>query len=60
MGGDERVLITTLGSGASNAENRLLLYDPNLTGEDALRAVATTLPAPTTPTTHHHLRAACT
>jgi uncharacterized protein (TIGR03437 family) len=51
VGGDERVLITTLGSGASNAENRLLLYDPNLAGEDALRAVATTLPAPTTPTT---------
>ncbi|MCX6637049.1 MAG: hypothetical protein NT090_18495, partial [Acidobacteria bacterium] len=51
VGGDERVLITTLGSGASNAENRLLLYDPNLTGEDALRAVATTLPAPTTPST---------
>lgn len=46
VGGDERVLITTLGSGANNSENRLLLYDPYLTGEQALRAVPTTLPAP--------------
>jgi DNA-binding beta-propeller fold protein YncE len=51
VGGDGRVLITTVGSGSSNSENRLLLYNPNLTGEDALLAVATTLTAPTTPAT---------
>src|SRR5512139_2054746 len=51
VGGDERVLISTVGSGTGNAENRLLLYDPNRTGDDALRAVPTTLPAPTTPQT---------
>jgi uncharacterized protein (TIGR03437 family) len=51
VGGDERVLITTVGSGANNADNRLMLYDPNAAGEEALRAIATTLPAPTTPPT---------
>ncbi|MBI4877968.1 MAG: beta-propeller fold lactonase family protein, partial [Acidobacteria bacterium] len=51
VGGDERVLITTTGSGANNAENRLLLYDPNQSGESALLAVATTLPAPAVPQT---------
>jgi len=49
VGGDERVLITTVGSGTGNAENRLLLYHPNLTGEAALRAVPVTLPAPASP-----------
>lgn len=51
VGGDERVLISTVGSGTGNSENRLLLYNPNLSGEEALRAVAVTLPAPTTPQT---------
>jgi uncharacterized protein (TIGR03437 family) len=51
VGGDGRVLITTVGSGTGNAENRLLLYDPGRRGEEALQPVATTLPAPTTPST---------
>lgn len=50
VGGDERVLITTLGSGAQNADNRILLFDP-FAETDALRQVASTLPAPGTPTT---------
>lgn len=51
VGGDERVLISTVGSGTGNSENRLLLYNPNLSGEEALLAVPVTLPAPTTPQT---------
>ncbi len=51
VGGDGRVLISTLGSGTNNAENRLLLYDPNSVQEDGLRVVPTTLPAPTVPVT---------
>ena len=47
VGADERVLITTIGSGTGNADNRLLLYDPNSAG--SLRAVTTTLPAPAPP-----------
>ncbi|MFN7921284.1 MAG: hypothetical protein U0Q16_14380 [Bryobacteraceae bacterium] len=50
VGGDERVLITTVGSGTGNAENRLMLYDPNFNGTgDNPRAIATTLPAPAAP-----------
>jgi len=49
VGADERVLITTLGSGSNNSENRMLLYDPSAVEAESLRAVATTLPAPTTP-----------
>jgi len=48
VGVDERVLITTVGSGNNNAENRLLLYNPFAEG-DPLRAVPTTLPAPAAP-----------
>jgi len=49
VGADERVLITTLGSGSNHSENRMLLYDPSAVEAESLRAVATTLPAPTTP-----------
>jgi uncharacterized protein (TIGR03437 family) len=51
VGGDDRVLITTLGSGSGNAENRLLLYNPNEMGEEALRPLPSTLPAPAVPQT---------
>jgi uncharacterized protein (TIGR03437 family) len=45
VGGDERVLITTVGGGSSTStDNRLMLYDPNST--EGLRAIATTLPPP--------------
>ncbi|MBI4905565.1 MAG: beta-propeller fold lactonase family protein [Acidobacteria bacterium] len=49
VGGDGRVLITTVGSGTNNADNRLLLFDPNSTATDPLLAVAVTLPAPAAP-----------
>jgi len=49
VGGDERVLITTTGSGTNNAENRLLLFDPYSEGSENLRAVPTTLPPPAPP-----------
>src|SRR5687768_4430304 len=29
IGNDERILITTIGTGAGNAQNTLLIYDPN-------------------------------
>lgn len=48
VGGDERVLITTIGSGTNNADNRILLYDPFL---GTTRAIASSLPAPTAPVT---------
>ncbi len=46
VGGDERVLITTAGSGTNNADNRLMIYDGS-----SLQAVASTLPAPSAPGT---------
>ena len=48
-GADGRVLIVTQGSGAGNASNVLLLYDPAATDSPALQAITTTPPAPTPP-----------
>ena len=47
VGGDERVLITTVGTGAGNASNVLLIYDPFASsGSQSLTTVAD-------PTDHH-------
>ncbi|MBL8173985.1 MAG: beta-propeller fold lactonase family protein [Bryobacterales bacterium] len=51
VGGDERVLITTIGSGTNNADNRLMLFDPFAEGTDVLRSIPVTLPAPAAPGT---------
>lgn len=51
VGGDERVLISTIGTGAGNAANVLLLYDPNATDTtQSVSNIAVTPPAPTPPT----------
>ncbi|MGI8743056.1 MAG: beta-propeller fold lactonase family protein [Bryobacteraceae bacterium] len=55
VGADERVLISTIGSGAGNLSNVLLIYDPSAQGPSALAPVPVTpapplapnLPAPT-------------
>ena len=47
VGADERVLITTIGSGANNLLNTLLIYDPKAT--DAGRSVLTVPVAPPPP-----------
>lgn len=49
VGNDERVLISTIGTGAGNAFNVLLLYDPNAAETRALSAVQVTPPAATPP-----------
>lgn len=49
VGGDGRVLITTVGSGTNNADNRLLLFNPSIETGDPLAVVPTTLPAPAAP-----------
>ena len=51
VGGDERVLVTTVGSGTNNADNRLMLFDPFAEGTDVLRSIPVTLPAPAVPGT---------
>ncbi len=40
VGGDERVLISTIGSGAGNQQNVLLIYDPNASPTMALLPVS--------------------
>jgi uncharacterized protein (TIGR03437 family) len=47
VGADERVLITTIGTGVNNSQNTLLIYDPNEGG--ALASVVVVPPAPTPP-----------
>jgi uncharacterized protein (TIGR03437 family) len=55
VGADDRVLISTIGSGAGNQSNVLLIYDPSAPGPNALAPVPVTpappqlpqLPAPT-------------
>lgn len=50
VGADERVLITTIGTGPSNAlTNTLLLYDPQATATRAITNVILTPPPPTPP-----------
>jgi uncharacterized protein (TIGR03437 family) len=50
VGGDERVLITTIGTGVGNAANVLLLFDPDAQNAEAsLTSIAVTPPAPTPP-----------
>lgn len=48
VGADERVLVTTIGSGAGNQSNVLLLYDPNADRPSALLPVTVT-PLPPVP-----------
>jgi uncharacterized protein (TIGR03437 family) len=50
VGADERVLITTIGSGANNLLNTLLLFDPNADQSRALSTVPVTPPPPLPPT----------
>jgi len=50
VGFDERVLISTVGTGQNNAFNVLLVYDPASSGAtQAIRAVAVTPPPPANP-----------
>jgi DNA-binding beta-propeller fold protein YncE len=49
VGGDGRVLITTIGSGVGNTANVLLRYDPFAEATQALQAVNVALPAPQNP-----------
>jgi uncharacterized protein (TIGR03437 family) len=46
VGADERVLITTIGTGANNTQNTLLIYDRNI---GSLANVVVTPPAPQSP-----------
>ncbi len=50
VGNDERVLISTVGTGTNNANNVLLLYDPSAGGSNrAITAILITPPAPANP-----------
>jgi YVTN family beta-propeller protein len=49
VGVDERVLISTIGTGTGNTQNVLLVYDPNVTDSNSVRAVAVTPPPPQSP-----------
>lgn len=49
VGRDERVLISTIGTGANNAANVLLVYDPDPQSRNPLVDVAVTPPPPTPP-----------
>lgn len=51
VGADERVLITTIGSSATDTTNRMLLFDPDADTDASLRSITTTLPAPSTVST---------
>lgn len=46
VGADERVLISTSGSGTGNTSNVLLIYDPTVTGTPSLTPVPVTPPPP--------------
>ncbi|MBL8232948.1 MAG: beta-propeller fold lactonase family protein [Bryobacterales bacterium] len=47
VGADERILITTIGTGPGNSQNTLMIYDPNQGG--SLASVVVVPPAPTPP-----------
>lgn len=49
VGRDERVLISTIGTGPGNTQNTLLLYDPAPDTRAQLSAIPVTLPPPTPP-----------
>ncbi len=49
VGSDDRVLISTVGSGPGNASNVLLIYDPSATGPSPLTPVSVTPPPPQLP-----------
>ncbi|HUS06228.1 MAG TPA: hypothetical protein VMZ52_08030 [Bryobacteraceae bacterium] len=49
VGADERVLISTIGSGANSATNVLLVFDPAATTSNSLSAVQLAPPAPALP-----------
>lgn len=51
VGGDGRVLITTIGTGVNNSQNTLLLYDPSITDSRSLTALTLVPPTPATPGT---------
>ncbi len=51
VGGDGRVLITTIGTGVNNAQNTLLLYDPSITDSRSLTALTLVPPTPAVPGT---------
>jgi len=49
VGADERVLITTIGTGANNAQNTFLVYDPSPSAPIPVANVLITPPAPQPP-----------
>jgi uncharacterized protein (TIGR03437 family) len=49
VGGDGRVLISTIGTGANNAGNVLLVFDPQASSTSALTSVQLSPPAPASP-----------
>jgi len=49
VGNDERVLISTIGSGTGNLSNVLLLYDPNAQNSNPIMNIAVTPPPPMPP-----------
>jgi len=49
VGADERVLITTIGTGPNNASNTLLVYDPSPSAATPISNVLITPPAPQPP-----------
>ena len=51
VGGDGRVLITTIGTGVNNSQNTLLLYDPSITDSRSLTALTLVPPTPASPGT---------
>ena len=51
VGGDGRVLITTIGTGVNNSQNTLLLYDPAITDARSLIALTLVPPTPASPGT---------
>ncbi|MEO5953062.1 MAG: hypothetical protein ABIQ44_11410, partial [Chloroflexia bacterium] len=51
VGGDGRVLITTIGTGVNNALNTLLLYDPQITDARSLTSLTLVPPTPAIPGT---------
>jgi uncharacterized protein (TIGR03437 family) len=50
VGGDGRVLVTTIGSGAGNLLNTMLVYDPSVTDGSNLSTVPVAPPPPLPPT----------